>query len=441
MTRVIRVVVASALCMLAAAGCAEVAGVTSHELGPGTDAGPDAESSDGGADTGEPDVNPNPWAAVPEQCNFADDDHNGECDEGFLWKSGTWHPVYSGAKIASVEAVRLTDGKVAAMVLEAEEPELSSRVLLLRTGQDGAALGEPVEVWSSTGTLGVGITATATGEVGVGLKPAGAGCDGGSCPIEVRRFVGSDLSFAGTTTLERAAIQPEVVPTQRLLDLAWTGAGFVALAVDGDGYARLVWENESRDIFKGNWNGLIDETKPYAASLAVGPLLGYGVCRNGLSGQQEVVGGMSSLGAYKQLLRPSVVSAGGGGNTMLAPRGKKMAVWSGSDLIVMAVMEGPVQERTTRLGRIRFDGQIGALTPVLAEGYLLAGADERLMVASASAGGFEVLRMGTALAQIGGAIPVSDASELAIVATGGVPVLLRVSADRTQVLAAALECE
>lgn len=421
-------------------GCEQVAGVTQHELDPGTDAGAEAASPDAGAGS-EPDVNQNPWADVAEKCNFIDDNHDGSCDEGFDWTIGPWKQVYSGSAVQSVAGVRLPDGRVVALVQEGTEPGSSSHAALVTLDADGSLRKGPTDVWNGEAIAGAGIAATLHGEVGVGVKPAGQSCDAGSCPIAVHRFGGYDLSTVGNTILERSANHPDVIPTQRLHDLAWTGAGYVALAEDTDGFARLVWENPLGTSFAKTWNGLIDETLPYSASLAVGPLLGYGIYRNGLGGQQEVVGGMSSLGSYKQVLRPVVAITSGGGLSMIPPGGRKSAAWSGSDLIVMAVVEGPTQVRQTRFGRIRVDGQMTMPPGLSSEGYAMAGSDDRILVTTVAQGGFDVVRLRSSIAQVGSAIPVPEASDLAIVATGGVPVLLRVSADRTRVHAAAVQCQ
>lgn len=437
---------ASVVCALAVgwiavfAGCAQVAGVSTHQLEPAADGGAEAAPSDAGPDS-DPYVDQNPWSAIPEECNFVDDDHDGATDEEFRWRVGEWHLVHTGDSISLVEAVRVSSGGIAAMVLEGPDPGKSSRAALRVLSPDGEVLLGPTDVWSGPGSMGTGIAATSAGEVGVALKPATDDCDGGGCPIEVRRYLTSDLSSAGSTILDRAAIHPDAIPTQRLLDLGWTGAGYVALAVDGGGFARLVWENPLGIDFSGNWNGVIDETRAYSGSLSVGPVIGYGLYREGASAQQEYVAGMSSLGAYKQLLRPAVVLAGGGGTTLIAPGGKRTAVWSDSDLVVMLVVQAPTQQRTTRLGRVRFDGHVTTLLPLMSEGYLLAGEDANLLVAVVADGGFDLLRFGSALSEVGESIPVADAWGLAVVATGGVPVVFRVTADRKAVYAAALECE
>lgn len=407
-------------------GCEQVAGVTHHELAP--------------ADA-EPSVDQNPWGAIPEECNFADDNHDGNCDEGFVWKVGPWTLVYTGTSIQSVDGVRLPDGKLTALVLEGTDQSASSHAALVTLDSEAVLVSGPADVWKDQGTLGSGVASTADGEVGVGRKPAVQDCDAGSCPITVHRFRGADLSAVGTTVLERSANYPDLVETQRLWDLAWTGAGYVALASDPDGFARLVWENPQGTFFDKTWNGLIDETKPYAGSLAVGPLLGYGLYRDGAGGQQEVVGGLSTLGAYRQVLRPVTVQTSGGGLSMIAPGGRRTAVWSGGDLVVMAVIDRADGVRSTRYGRIRVDGQMTFGPGLTPESYSITGADDRIMVVTVATDGFEIVRFGRSLQQVGTAISVGDAADLAIVATGGIPMLLRVSADRTQVHAAALRCE
>jgi hypothetical protein len=426
-------------------GCAQVAGVTSHQIQPDTDAGGDVVEAS--VDAAESELDPNPWSAIPEQCNFVDDNHDGSCDEGFDWTPGAWQLIYSGTAIRSVDAVRVVSGQVAVTVLEGDNPTASSKVVLAQLGADAAIVRGPIDVLSSMGTLGVGLATTADGEIGVGVKPAtGASCDGGSCPIVVYRHAAADLSFLGTIAMERSALLPTLVATKRLIDLGWTAAGYVALAVDDADIARLLWQEPLAPTdFTDNkpWNGAIDDTKPYGGSLAIGPVIGYGLFRVGTSGQEEAVGGMSTLGSYRQILRPTALYASGGGNLIPEAQGRKVAAWSGSDLIVMVPIKGPLVSNT-QLYRLRLDGQTSSPLAVSALpelGYSLVGADDKMLATMVSGGGIQVRRLNRAVLPMGKSIQVDDTVELAIAAGQGTPVFVRVSSDRKQVFAAALRCE
>jgi len=165
-------------------------------------------------------------AAPAEQCNFADDDGDGQVDEGFDWVVDPWKQFTT--TLMKVDSVTLPNGRV---VLLSGGTSGVNLWLLSATGQvlDGPlALSNP---YPNTG--GNYLAADASGGVGIAF----AGTNYGVCPACRLRF-GTVATSNDTlaVSIPVGDVQTTLSPVQRVGGLAWTAAsGFVVLASAGSG--------------------------------------------------------------------------------------------------------------------------------------------------------------------------------------------------------------
>lgn len=175
-----------------------------------------------------------------EVCNLADDDADGEVDDGFDWVLSPWQTVVRTTNFAVYpRAIGLRDGRIAIAGVDSYGG-WSDRGFLVVVSASGQVVAGPV--WTRIANSGADYTSIAenpNGEIAALYSSTNyAGCKTG-CPTYLTRVRTSDLGLVSSSQ-----VSYRFAP-QGAFDLAWTPSGYVTLVRSVDKMTQVVWLDES----------------------------------------------------------------------------------------------------------------------------------------------------------------------------------------------------